>query len=137
MSSPQRTAGRNVRQILAALTTTALAAIVVGGLIAGPSSADDRVDSLTAIIKCPQCRGESIKDSSALTARTMRTMVEEQVADGRSDDEILDFFRDLYGDQAILDPGFSATTFALWAVPAMALVGGVGMVAWLIRARER
>lgn len=115
--------------------TVVLAAIVVGGLLTGPESADDRVDSLTAVIKCPQCRGESIKDSSALTARTMRTMVAEQVAEGRSDEQILDFFRDLYGDQAILDPGFSASTVALWAIPAAALVGGIGMVTWLRKAR--
>lgn len=123
------------RRFLAGLVTVVLAAIVVGGLLTGPESADDRVDSLTAVIKCPQCRGESIKDSSALTARTMRTMVAEQVAEGRSDEQILDFFRDLYGDQAILDPGFSASTVALWAIPAAALVGGIGMVTWLRKAR--
>lgn len=123
------------RRFLAGLVTVVLAAIVVGGLLTGPESADDRVDSLTAVIKCPQCRGESIKDSSALTARTMRTMVAEQVAEGRSDQQILDFFRDLYGDQAILDPGFSASTVALWAIPAAALVGGIGMVTWLRKAR--
>ena len=126
-----------MRGVLATVLTLGLAAIVIGGLVAGPESSDDRVDSLTAIIKCPQCQGESIKDSGALTARTMRTMVAEQVAEGRTDDEILDFFRDLYGDQAILDPGLSAATFALWAVPAVALAGGLGMVVWLRRARDR
>lgn len=135
MTLPTGEAG-TVRRLLAGAVTIALAAIVVGGLMAGPSSGGDRVESLTAIIKCPQCAGESIKDSSALTARTMRTIVAEQVADGRSDDEILDFFRDLYGDQAILDPGFSASTIALWAVPAVALVGWIGMVAWLRRGRD-
>lgn len=139
MSAPERPTvrGRGLRDVLAALVTAVLAAIVIVGLVTGPESTDDRVDSLTAIIKCPQCQGESIKDSAALTARTMRTMVAEQVAEGRTDDEILDFFRDLYGDQAILDPGVSAATIALWAVPAAALVGGLGMVAWLRRARGR
>ncbi len=139
MSAPERPTvrARGLRDVLAALVTAVLAAIVIVGLVTGPESTDDRVDSLTAIIKCPQCQGESIKDSAALTARTMRTMVAEQVAEGRTDDEILDFFRDLYGDQAILDPGVSAATIALWAVPAAALVGGLGMVAWLRRARGR
>ena len=136
MSVPDRSPDRlwDVRKALATLITVGLAAIVVAGLVAGPESSEDRVASLSAVIKCPQCQGESIRDSAALTARTMRTMVAEQVAEGRSDDEILDFFRDLYGDQAILDPGLSATTIALWAVPAAALVGGIGMVAWLKRA---
>jgi len=124
-----------IRRALAGLLTVVLASIVIIGIAAGPERGGDRVESLTAIIKCPQCRGESIKDSSALTARTMRTMVEERVADGQSDDEILDFFRGLYGDQAILDPGLSATTVALWAIPALALAGGVVAVARLSRLR--
>ena len=102
-----------------------------------PDQPGDRVESLTAIIRCPQCQGESIKDSSALTARTMRTMVAEQVGEGQTDEEILDFFRGLYGDQAILDPGLSASTIALWAIPALALTGGVAAVAWLSRDRRR
>lgn len=123
-----------IRRVMAGLLTVVLASIVIIGIAAGPEQGGDRVDSLTAIIKCPQCRGESIKDSSALTARTMRTMVEERVADGQTDDEILDFFRGLYGDQAILDPGLSTTTVALWAIPALALAGGVVAVvrlSWL------
>ena len=129
----ERVGRDSTRRIISAAVTAALAAVVVVGLLAGPDSPSDRVDSLTAIIKCPQCRGESIKDSSALTARTMRTMVEEQVADGRTDEEILDFFRGLYGDQAILDPGLSPSTVALWLVPGAALVAGIGMVTWLGR----
>lgn len=124
------------RQALGWLVTAVLVSIVGFGIIAGPSKPGDRVDSLSAIIKCPQCQGESIKDSSALTARTMRTMVAEQVAEGRTDEEILDFFRSRYGDQAILDPGLSAATVALWAVPAVFLAGGVSLVVWMGRRRD-
>lgn len=131
------TAPRRIRTVLGQLVTVAFAAIVAFGIITGPSAPGDRVDSLAAVIKCPQCQGESIKDSSALTARTMRTMVAEQVAAGRTDDEILDFFRGLYGDQAILEPRLSASTVLLWAVPAASLVGGIWLVAWMARGRDR
>ncbi len=126
-----------VRRALATALTIVLASIVIVGIAVGPDQPGDRVESLTAIIRCPQCQGESIKDSSALTARTMRTMVAEQVGEGQTDEEILDFFRGLYGDQAILDPGLSASTIALWAIPALALTGGVAAVAWLGRDRRR
>ena len=124
-------------RIVSALVTVLLALIVIGGLINGPQGESDRIESLTAVIKCPQCRGESIKESSAVTARTMRAIVAEQVTEGRSDDEILDYFRGLYGDQAILDPGLSASTVALWVVPAAVLAGGVGTMIWLSKARAR
>lgn len=128
-------ASARARSVLGWLITAVLAAIVAFGIVTGPSEPGDRVESLSAIIKCPQCQGESIKDSAALTARTMRTMVAEQVAEGRTDKEILDFFRGLYGNQAILDPGLSATTLALWAVPALSLAGGVWLVVWMARRR--
>lgn len=133
----QVTDPHTLRRALATALTIVLASIVIVGIAVGPDRPGDRVESLTAIIRCPQCQGESIKDSSALTARTMRTMVAEQVGEGQTDEEILDFFRGLYGDQAILDPGLSASTIALWAIPALALTGGVAAVAWLGRDRRR
>lgn len=136
-TGPHRPWSDRTGRTVSAAVTVLLALIVIGGLMDGPRGEDDRIDSLTAVIKCPQCRGESIKESSAVTARTMREIVAEQVADGRSDDEILDYFRGLYGDQAILDPGLSAATVMLWVVPALVLAGGVGTMIWLSKARER
>jgi cytochrome c-type biogenesis protein CcmH/NrfF len=135
-TSPRPWSERTGRVVSAAVTVL-LALIVIGGLMNGPEGESDRIDSLTAVIKCPQCRGESIKESSAVTARTMREIVAEQVTEGRSDVEILDYFRGLYGDQAILDPGLSATTVVLWAVPALVLAGGVGTMIWLSKARAQ
>ncbi|MGI9648097.1 MAG: cytochrome c-type biogenesis protein [Acidimicrobiia bacterium] len=136
-ANPVRPWSRRTGRMVSGGLTVILALIVIAGLVNGPEGESDRVDSLTAVIKCPQCQGESIKDSSAVTARTMREIVVEQVAAGRSDDQILDYFRGLYGDQAILDPGLTASTVVLWAVPAMVLAGGVGTLIWLTRARRR
>ncbi len=124
-----------VRSGVAAVVTIVLAAIVLAGIASGPAQPGNRVDSLAAVIRCPQCRGESIKDSSAPTARTMRLIVAEQVDAGQTDKEILDYFRGLYGDQVILDPGLSASTIALWAIPALTLAAGIGMMRWLVRSR--
>ena len=106
------------RSGVATVITIVLAAIVLAGIAAGPTRPGNRVDSLAAVIRCPQCQGESIKDSSAPTARTMRLIVAEQVDAGQTNREILDYFRGLYGDQVILDPGLSASTIGvLFGVP--------------------
>jgi cytochrome c-type biogenesis protein CcmH/NrfF len=125
-----------VRSGVATVVTIVLAAIVVAGIASGPAQPGNRVDSLAAVIRCPQCHGESIKDSSAPTARTMRLIVAERVDAGQTDKEILDYFRGLYGNQAILDPGLSASTIALWAIPALTLAAGIGMMRWLVRSRN-
>ncbi len=110
-----------------------LAGIVLAGIAAGPTEPGSRVDSLTAVIRCPQCQGESIKDSSAPTARTMRLIVAEQIEAGQTDREILDYFRGLYGEQVVLDPGVSTGTIALWAIPLLALLAGLGLIRWQAR----
>ena len=125
-----------VRSGAVTVLTIVLAAIVLAGIASGPAEPGSRVDSLAAVIRCPQCHGESIKDSSAPTARTMRLIVSERVDAGQTDTEILDYFRGLYGDQAILDPGLSASTIALWAIPALTLAAGIGTIRWLARRRN-
>ena len=124
------------RSAVVTVVTIVLAAIVLAGIAAGPIEPGNRVDSLAAVIRCPQCHGESIKDSSAPTARTMRLIVAERVDAGQTDGEILDYFRGLYGDQAILSPGLSTSTVALWAVPAFTLFAGIAIVRWLARNRS-
>lgn len=123
------------RSAAVTLLTVALAAIVLAGIATGPAEPGNRVDSLAAVIRCPQCQGESIKDSSAPTARTMRLIVAERVEAGQTDREILDYFRGLYGEQVILDPGLSAGTIALWVIPALTLAAGTLMIRWLARSR--
>ena len=125
-----------VRSAAVTIVTIVLAAIVLAGIAAGPAEPGSRVDSLTAVIRCPQCHGESIKDSSAPTARTMRLIVAERVDAGETDREVLEYFRGLYGDQAILDPGLSRSTIALWAIPALTLAAGIAMMRWLARSRN-
>ncbi len=134
-ANPIATKRSLVRSAVVTAITIVLAAIVLAGIAAGPTRPGNRVDSLAAVIRCPQCQGESIKDSSAPTARTMRLIVAEQVDAGQTDKEILDYFRGLYGDQVILDPGLSASTIALWAIPALTLAAGIGMMRWLVRSR--
>ena len=105
-----------------------LAVVVVVGLALGtasPTSSADRVEAIGQSIRCPVCQAESIADSPAPTAREMMDIVRDQVAAGRSDNEIRSFFAARYGRWILLDPGLTPQTIALWALPALAaLVGG-------------
>ena len=109
----------------AALT---LAAVVAVGLVLGPTTGADRVESIGQGIRCPVCQGESIADSPSTTAREMMDVVREQVAAGRSDQEILDYFTARYGRWILLDPGLTAQTVALWALPLRAAAGGIVVI---------
>ena len=94
---------------------------------ARPHDASDaeRVDRITAELRCVVCQGLSVKDSPAESARQMRDLVAQRVAEGKTDDEIRDEFRRSYGDWVLLSPPASSWTVFVWLVPIAAVGGGL------------
>ena len=130
---PERVPAR--RQWTAAGLTLVLAAVIVAGLVTADSRPPDRVRSLASRLRCPVCQAESVADSPSETAREMTTLIAEQVEAGRSDEEILAFFRQRYGDWILLDPPVSGRTWPVWVLPPLALV--VAVVVLVGRRRGR
>lgn len=120
-----------IRSSLGMLVTIGLAAVVVFGLVA--PSRQDRLASLTDRIACPVCNGQSIADSPARTAREMRALAAQKLADGESEDEIIAFFVAAYGDEVIIDAPPTGRTLPLWIAPTFVLVAGVALVATRLR----
>src|SRR5690242_19374477 len=89
-----------------------------------PSDAE-RIDRITAELRCVVCQGLSVKDSPAESARQMRDLVAQRVAEGRSDEEIRDEFRRSYGDWVLLSPPASSWTVFVWLAPIAAVGGGL------------
>ncbi len=88
--------------IVAALAAVALAV----GWSARPQAetSAERVDRIASELRCVVCQGLSVKDSPAESARQMRALVEQRVAEGKTDDQIRDEFRASYGDWVELSP---------------------------------
>src|SRR6266508_1817308 len=89
------------------------------------ASPAERIDRITADLRCVVCQGLSVKDSPAESARQMRDLVAQRVAEGRTDDEIRDEFRRSYGDWVLLSPPVASWTGLVWLVPLVALLGGL------------
>ncbi|HEX9069550.1 MAG TPA: cytochrome c-type biogenesis protein CcmH [Ktedonobacterales bacterium] len=103
-------------------------------------SADARTTALARQIKCPVCNGESAADSAAPIAVEMRSVIRQKVAAGESDQEILTYFRQRYGDDILLAPPKAGFDLIAWLAPVVALVlGGVAIFSlsqsWMSRAR--
>jgi cytochrome c-type biogenesis protein CcmH len=118
----------SVRKIIAGVVTIALAAVVVVGLIQGDRTDEDRARSIGSRVKCPVCQGVAIADSPSETARAMMDVVEERIADGWSDDQIIDYFSERYTDSIVIDPPFSGNTLLVWLIPALAVLAGIFMI---------
>src|SRR5690606_6204757 len=63
-------------------------------------------------------------------ARSQLDMVRTLVADGKSDEEVKQFFVERFGQWALLKPRAEPATALLWAGPVLLLVGGLAFVLW-------
>ncbi len=119
---------RRTASVVIALAVLGLLAVTVVALLTATRPAPDRAQDLAERLRCPVCKSVSIAESQSDTAVAMRGVVAEQVAAGRSDPEIVDYFRARYGDWVLFDPPAAGATLALWLVPAAVTVLGTGVV---------
>ena len=60
----------------------------------------DRYQQLTEELRCPKCQNQNLADSDSQIAADLRRELHQQLLDGKSDEAIVDFMRDRYGDFA-------------------------------------
>ena len=99
-------------------------------------STDVRVRQLEEKLRCLVCQNQSLADSNAELAGDLRTQVREQIAAGRSDDQIVEFLVQRYGDFVLYEPPFKATTALLWIGPFALLVTASALLIVILRRRR-
>lgn len=87
---------------------------------------DRRVKSIAQRLRCPVCQGESIQDSPADLATQMKALVREQLANGKSEQEVLDYFLAKYGDWILLEPRAEGINLLIYSLPVLFLAIGGG-----------
>lgn len=110
-----------------------LSAFLVVAVTTAPAPEQNRAEAIGSRIKCPVCGGESIAASPAGLAQDMMSQVEELVAQGYGDEQVVEEILASYGGAQLLDPPRSGITLLLWLSPLVAL--GAGW--WLVASRRR
>ena len=133
-----------MRRAAALLLAACLAAwfAAVPAKEAVPAAADpaleQRAMQLAEELRCLVCQNQSIADSHAELAIDLKQKIREQVKAGKSDDQILDFMVQRYGDFVLYRPPFKTTTAILWIGPFVLLLAAVAaLFAYLARRRRR
>lgn len=104
---------------------------------AQPKSLDDRTLDVARQIQCPVCNGESVADSPSLKAAEMRAVIRQQLAEGRSEQQVLTYFSQVYGKDILESPPREGFTSLIWVMPALMLLAGVIAVTALAREWHR
>lgn len=125
-----------------------IAAAVLGLSIAGMAHAAidtyefandtdrERFRELTKELRCPKCQNQDIADSNAPIAADLRKEIFRMLGEGKDNQQIIDFMVDRYGDFVRYKPALTSKTAVLWFGPAGLLLGGIVIIAVIIRRRR-
>lgn len=99
---------------------------------------EKRVMALAENLRCLVCQNESLAGSHAPLAVDLRQQIREQMKAGRSDEEIVAYMTDRYGDFVLFRPPVKTTTYLLWFGPFLLLAAGIMVqLFYLKKRRER
>jgi cytochrome c-type biogenesis protein CcmH len=90
---------------------------------------EERAREVSKDLRCLVCRNENIDSSNAGIAKDLRVLVRERIAAGDSNDQVIDFVVDRYGEYVLLKPRITFQNIILWAAgPFLLLLGG--LIGW-------
>ncbi|WP_372604144.1 cytochrome c-type biogenesis protein CcmH, partial [Actibacterium sp.] len=96
-----------------------------------------RAREISKDLRCLVCRNESIDESNAELARDLRLLVRERLTAGDSNEQVVAFIVDRYGEYVLLKPTRSGANLVLWIAGPMMLIVALGVGLGYVRSRRR
>ena len=94
-------------------------------------------NKLSTELRCLVCQNQAISDSNADLAKDLRDEMYGMLQQGKSEEEIVEFMVERYGDFVLYNPPLKPMTWLLWFGPAIALVAGFFFVVRIINRQKQ
>lgn len=107
---------------LTLLLGTATALAVQPDEVLDDPALEARARAISAELRCMVCQNQSIDDSDAELAKDLRVLVRDRLKQGDSDEQVMNYVVDRYGEFVLLKPQFSARNIVLWGTPVIVLL---------------
>ena len=119
--------------ILLGLHTAPALAVNPDEMLTNPKL-EERARDISQGLRCLVCQNQSIDDSDADLARDLRILVRERLVAGDSNEEVVDYIVERYGDYVLLNPALKPETYILWISPAvLAFLALIAVIAFYRR----
>jgi cytochrome c-type biogenesis protein CcmH len=123
---------------LRALICALLGILMLGWLTANVAYAqapapDEETYRIAKQLNCPTCAGRNLADCPTETCAQWKAEIKAQLDQGKSAQEVLDYFQTRFGPTVLQEPPKSGATAPLWAAPvgaAIVFLIGAGLVMW-------
>ncbi len=101
--------------------------------LAQAPSLESKVFEIARELRCPVCTSESVGDSSSSVSIEMRNIIQDQLEQGKSKEEILAFFQERYGDWIMLEPPKRGVHLLVWILPIIAALIGISLLVTVLK----
>ncbi|WP_212111942.1 cytochrome c-type biogenesis protein [Bartonella queenslandensis] len=96
-----------------------------------------RARDISSHLRCPVCHNRSIDDSDASLARDLRLLIREKLKMGYSNQQVIDFLVERYGEFILLKPPLNKTTLFLWFSPLIIIIMGASIIFFQLKRYKR
>ncbi len=96
---------------------------------------EHRFQTLVAELRCPKCQNQTLADSNSEIATDLRMKVYQMLKKDKSDDVIIDYMLERYGEFVLYKPRVTGQTLLLWYGPILLLLMGLIIVGLILRHR--
>ncbi len=94
-----------------------------------------RFHTLTKELRCPKCQNQDLADSNSAIAADLRMKVYQMLEQDKSDQMIIDYMLERYGEFVLYKPRVTGQTLLLWYGPILLLLIGLIVIGLILRQR--
>ena len=98
---------------------------------------EERYEHILSELRCLVCQNQTVAESPADLSNDLRVEVKEMLERGATDQEILNFMSDRYGDFILYNPPVKPRTYVLWIGPFILLFGAIVFALLLVSRRSK
>jgi cytochrome c-type biogenesis protein CcmH len=120
------------KQLWSFLALGVLVFLMATPVFAQQPSADE-INEVAKNLSCPTCTGINVADCPTETCAQWRAKIGEMLAEGESEEDILDYFATRYGDHVLQVPPKRGFFVLVWGLPVIAILAGLAWLAYLMR----
>ena len=120
---------RRLLLILIAAVSSLLAASTAYAQSDQPGTpTDDDVNRVAKQLYCPVCPNTPLDVCQTKACEDWRAQIRDELAEGWTDQQIIDYFVAQYGERVLAEPQRRGFTSFVWLLPVLAVLLGIGVV---------
>ena len=123
--------------LLLIMVMPAVAGAKEAALMAEDPQIEARLMTLSANLRCLVCQNQALSASESDFANDVRHEIRLMMKEGKSDQQIIDFLVQRYGDFILFKPAVKSNTLLLWFGPLLLLLIGGPILLLVLRRRSQ